>query len=53
MTPDMKNVDCLINHLIGKFERNYGIRLTPWARDCLTRAFKIEAQKLLQSGRVH
>ena len=44
------NVDHLFDRLIEKFERSYGIRLTPFARDCLTRGFKIEVEKLIEAA---
>jgi hypothetical protein len=45
-----KIVDHLFDRLIEKFERSYGIRLTPFARDCLTRDFKIEVEKLIDDA---
>jgi hypothetical protein len=44
------NVDHLFDRLIEKFEHSYGIRLTPFARNCLTRDFKIEVEKLIDDA---
>jgi hypothetical protein len=43
-------VDHLFDRLIEKFERSYGIRLMPVARDYLTRDFKIEVEKLIDGA---
>jgi hypothetical protein len=47
---DTKIVDRLIDRLTEKFESNYGIRLTQLARDCLTREFKIEIEKVIDDA---
>jgi hypothetical protein len=43
-------VDRLFDRLIERFERSYGIRLTPLACDHLTRDFKIEVEKLIDGA---
>ena len=43
----MDIIDPLFDRLIEKFERSYGVHLTPIARDYLRSDFKIEVEKLI------